>query len=294
MGSFMKNRTDFFKKHAILFIGIILYLIVYIISCKYDPWEYRSKIGLTTTDIVELYTHEVLPDNSIIDKIPADILFYGVSEAAVLVENGVFSLLALITFGMVLMGYWVERTCEKNDIKKLEMIIIDHLYGNILLYVLSVIIAKIMDDSDFGLHTILEFLTPDNDKGAVITIIAFLAGLLVILLTFVVVFLPMLPVIVYFFGYLSLSDIVVDFIKYIDTSLVGGIFGETFFPREFLSFVAAFIILIVFNILLERIYAVMQKLSIYPAYRLLLLFRRGKKRKIRRVENACEKNNPLS
>ena len=53
MGSFMKNRTDFFKKHAILFIGIILYLIVYIISCKYDPWEYRSKIGLTTTDIVE-------------------------------------------------------------------------------------------------------------------------------------------------------------------------------------------------------------------------------------------------
>jgi len=290
----MNKKTEFFKKHAVLLIGIVLYLIVYIINCKYDPWEYRSKIGLTTSDIVELYTHEVLPDNSLIEKFPADILFYGVADASVLVENGVFAVLALVTFGMVLMGYWVECFCDKNGIKKFEMIIIDHLYGNILLYILSVVIAKIMDNSDFGLHTILEFLTPENGSGIFIGILALIGGLLVIVLGFCFVMLPMLPVIIYFFGYLSLSDSVVNFINHLDASAFGSIFGETFFPREVLSFIAAFLILAVFNIILERIYSLMQKYSIYPAYMILRMFKRGKNKKIRRDENACKKNNTLS
>lgn len=266
---------EFIKKHKLLFIGIVLYILMYIVSQNFNPWaddtEYKNWAGVSTkriqTDVLDTYISDLNIENRFLDKLPLSILYFGISDVAEAVHNNISVLFALITYSSLAMNFFFKKYYTNNEfIKMPERWAINHLYDNVLFYLLSILIKflqpavdKIADNADklFNLSS--------SGSNIAIKILVLVLFLLVLAIGLLGVFIPMLPSILYFFGYIIAFKYVKQLITFIDLKCFAKVFGDTLFPREFLSFVAAFLIVIAVNIILEQIYELIQRLSLKPA-----------------------------
>jgi hypothetical protein len=267
---------EYLKKHYLLVIGIVLYFIVYVISANYDPWFGDIRPGMIENagEVIDLYRSDALPDNTIMKLIPLDILCYGISDVAVLMHNGVMALFALIAVASYLLDYVLEKLFKKTKVSKPEQILTEYFYANILFYILSVIIAYIQKNSEFDPSMIFEWLTPPQGAWKIVALLCLIVGIIILVLALLWIFLPMIPCIAYFFVYFEIFDAVCRLIYFLDQSVFGKFFGEGIFPKEVLSFCTAFILIAVFNIVLEKLYTMLQRLSLRPAFWVLKLFKK--------------------
>lgn len=273
----MEKIKKFINEHKLLFAGIILYILMYIVSQNFNPWqsgdsEVKMANGMVykrpETDVLNLYMPYLNIKNRILDKIPLTILYFGISDIAEAVHSSISFLFALITYASIAMGFFMDRYYSKHEnIKKSERWIIAHLYDNVLFYLVSIAIRLLQPVNDLVIDNIDNFFpwlsdTFNGNIGLKLLGVVVLIATLAVALLFVLI--PMLPSVAYFFGYIVVLKCTHQLIELADAKLFGKLFGDTLFPREFLTFIMAFLLIILMNIIIEQIYELIQDLSIKP------------------------------
>lgn len=275
----MEKIKKFVKEHKLLVIGIVLYIVMYIFSQNFNPWQTESrKVRMFNgneylrpeTDVLSIYMPSFAVENRILDKIPLSILYFGISDAAEAVNSGISVLFALITYSSVAMGYFMDRYYDgHSDIKKPERWIIAHLYDNVLFYIVSIAIRLLQPVNDFVIDNIDNFFpwlddTFNGNTGLKLLGVVVLVITLAAVLLFVAV--PMLPSVLYFFGYIAVLNLTQRLIETVDSEVFGKIFKNIPLPGEIFTFITAIVLIMVLNIITEQIYELIQGLSIKPAY----------------------------
>lgn len=275
----MEKIKKFIKEHKLLVIGIVLYIVMYIFSQNFNPWQTESRkvkmfngteYSRPETDALSIYMPSFTVENRILDKIPLSILYFGISDAAEAVNSGISVLFALITYSSIAMGYFMDRYYDgHNDIKKPERWIIAHLYDNVLFYIVSIAIRLLQPVNDLVIDNIDNFFPWLSDTfngntglkllGVVVLVVTLAAALLLVAV-------PMLPSVLYFFGYIAVLNLTQRLIGTVDSEVFGKIFKNILLPREIFTFITAVVLIMVLNVITEQIYELIQGLSLKPAY----------------------------
>lgn len=281
----MDKVKKFIKEHKLLVIGLILYIIMYIFSQNFNPWQEKTemktfsgmKYALNQPDAIDLYMPHLNVENRILDKIPLNILYFGVSDAAEAVHSGISVLFALITYSSVAMGFFMDRYYKKhNNIKKPERWIIAHLYDNVLFYLVSIAIRFLQPVNDIIIDNIDNFfpwLSSTFNGNAGLKLLGVVVLILTLAVSLLLVLIPMLPSVLYFFGYIAALRGIHKIIEFAD----GKIFAGAVLPREICIFIIAVALIMVMNVIIEQIYEFIQDLSLKPAYLTAKGIKRGVK-----------------
>ncbi|MBR4083425.1 MAG: hypothetical protein IKK33_03980 [Lachnospiraceae bacterium] len=276
------NRfINYLKKHKVVLIGLILYVVAYMLNNIFPPfvnygrnnsymieWEKEMASG----GFLEDYIPEVLSGNHFIELFPLDILYFGVADMAAIVHYGIFIPAALVTY----FSYLLQKILEKfmNPVSgKVEKVLTFHFYNNVMFYPLCFLMMFLQNNMYKAEDMLLDFLQGMNQN----TVIKLIIGIVVIIVgvAFIIFFcVPMIVNILYFFGYLIVFDIFVDIIEAVDASVVGKYLGDNPGLHEFLSFLVAFIVIGLGNLLLEKILDVTQRFSILPAIKIVKRIRK--------------------
>lgn len=292
------NRfVDYIKEHKVVIIGLVLYITAYILNNIFPPfvdygrdntylleWEKEMASG----GFLDAYIPEVLSGNRFISLFPLDILYFGVADMAAVVHYGIFMPAALITYFSYLLQKILEKVMNPAS-GKAEKALTMHLYNNVLFYPLSFLMIFFQNNMDIVEDKFLEFLEGMN-QGVAIKLIIGIAIILMFVALLVFVLVPMIINILYFFGYLIVFDLFVDIIEAADVSVVGKFLGDIPLAHELLSFLIAFIIIGLGNLLLEKILDVAQNLSIWPARKIAKLIHNRRQRQ--RNQDANQQSTP--
>ncbi len=280
-----ENRfVNFIKRHRILFIGIAVYIIFYILNNIFPPWilmdyewlNQRSEwvIGFEKENasggFLDAYIPDFLRQNRFIEIIPLDILYYGFADIAAAFHYGIYIPLAFITYIMLMLNKFLEKAYMLIDYypRGAERILNSYLYSNMLFYPLSFVMIYT--------QKLLEYFFIDNEffemlptfdgvpKPLLIIIFIIIVLLIISLIIGFVLFLvfPMFINALFFFAYISIVNICADFIDYVNNMLFCKIPYEI--VGELLAFLFAVIVLLAMNILLESLLEKIWHISLKP------------------------------
>lgn len=293
----MQNNTNrfvnFVKAHKLLMIGVGLYLVAYILNNIFPPfvdygregymleWEKEQASG----GFLDAYMPRILSENRFIQIFPLDILYFGVADMAAVVHYGIFLPAALITY----FSFFLQKILDKYSepgMGKAEQMLIAHCYNNVLFYPLSFLLIFLQELDGDTLRKVMEVLSGFNQNIVmkIVVSVIFIIGIIVLMVGVIV---PMLVNILYFFGYLIVFDVFAAVIEFLDISVIGKHLGNMAFLHELLSFLAAFIIIAVGNLLLEKVLDIAQRISILPVR---LVGRKIQKVRQRRNSSRSEEN----
>lgn len=273
------NRlVNYVKNHKVVMIGLLLYIVAYIMNNIFPPFVDYSRSNtyllewqkeMASGGFLDVYIPDVLPGNRLIDLFPLDILYFGIADMAAVVHYGIYIPAALITYFSYLLQKILEKAMNPAS-GKIEKILTIHFYNNVMFYPLSFLMIFLQNNMDTIEDKLLEFLERMNQNTAIELIVGIVIIIgFVALLVFLLV--PMIVNIMYFFGYLLVFEIFVDIIELADVSLVENYLGHIPLVHELLSFLIAFIIIGMGNLLLEKILDVAQRFSILPARKIAKL-----------------------
>ena len=260
----------FLKKHRLLLIGIAVYIIVYIISSKYPPWldmipnydkrewVQKARYNLAAGGFLKPFTADVLPENTFAKKIPIDIFYYGLADIAALEYFDIFFPAALITYFSLLYNKIIVKF-QDEGMKKSEKYVISYLYTNALFYPLAFVIKF--------LHRQLERLdswyssTRFSDYGIVVDKCVGFITIIFVLILLIYFMIPTFMNYSYCFIYEIMTGLPVLIINRINEKSES-LIGKNVLPQEFFVFVFAVIILLTYNLLMERLLEFLQKISL--------------------------------
>lgn len=285
----MRKVGEFLNKHKLLLIGLVLYVVVYIVSKHYPVWVYHDGVRIRaitgtvettvslyeTDEALDIYMPDILSGNRFMEKIPLDFLFYGIAELAVPVHTGAMFGLCVVTYGMLALGKLLELT--KGEKGKFELWLLAYIYGNIIFYPLA-FVMKLLEPHATTLIDTLGYAA-DRDMNIGLKILLVAALFLSLFLLVFGLFLPSGANMFFFFIYLAALKPV----KFI-LSKVGGVLDGSA-VKEFIAMLIAVAVLLAFNLLAEKAMEKVQEYSIKP---LIGAFKWIKK-KIRR-ESAVQNN----
>ncbi len=267
----------FLKKHRILLIGFVLYVIAYNLNNIFPPfldynhynnmpdWAKESTKEYASGGFLSVYMPRIIEGNRFLKVFPLDFLYFGVADMAAVVHNSIYFPAALITYVIFVFQKGLDKVCAMTpDMKKSEKIVISHLFNNVVFYPLSFVLVwlqEISSDESYTLFTLLDGM----NQNILLKLLA--SAIVIIVLLGMVIFcvLPMLINVLYFFGYLIVFDLFADMINYIDQMVLAKALESIPLLGEFLSFLVAIVIIGIGNLLLEKILEICQNISILPA-----------------------------
>lgn len=267
----MQNKASkFIISHKLLLIGLVLYLCMYAVSQYFDQWISGESFSGVAYNGLDFYLPTLKVENRILDIIPLSILYFGIADITDVIHQDIsLMFFVLVTFSCVAMNFFMKKYYETNNsISNYERWITAHLYDNVLFYVISVVmkfISKYIDTI-----SILDNFFPSIGKIFGTSIGTKLFGTFVLLiiffLTVILILIPLMPTFIYYVIYLIVLTVNLLVVQILDNVCFDKIFGDTFFPREVLTAVLALTLVMVMNILVERLYEKIQGLSMKPAY----------------------------
>ena len=269
--------TNFLKKHRLLIIGVLLYIIVYIIRDHFpvlmdseamhhdtSKWGLDIKRIYVYTDFLRPVSSGTQPENRILKNLPVDFLYYGIADAASFIEYGVIFAMSIITYAAMLLDIGLKYLGIKE--KPLgERYIISYLYGNVILYPVALLICFLEPRIVDGLYSAGKL--GDIDMNILFKII-FLFLFFVIVVIFILGFLlPMLVNNIFFFLYFIGFDYVKAAIIAADRFL-GNLLGKQSILHDMLSAFVFIVLVFVYNLIAETLLERCQKISVMPAARI--------------------------
>lgn len=248
--------SDLWEKHRFLIICAATYVIVFIVSCFYNPWHYTTENYWLSVDI----------DNRFFDKIPLKFLGFGIADVSECVDNGVGILCGFIAYAAVLADYLIKKYYEsKEDVEKFEIFFSCYLCDNIIFYIMSILVKPF---ENVEMETaIFEFIgMPFDIFDSAIAIIPIIIWILVCLFIILPLFIfavpPALVTYIYCFGYIVIYKLCTNLIEAINGKIMQN--GESLF-LELIMFILTSLIIIALNLLLLKIFDIIRGWSLKPA-----------------------------
>ncbi len=248
----------FISNHKRLFIGIILYIAVFIVSGYISPWQIRD---ITFNDL------EVTESNFIIEKAPVKIIYFGIYELCELLlyaETNLSSsgLMFFITACAIFSyTYFIKKFIIIDDcLDELpEKIALDFIYDNIFAYIISLIIYYAYKPVSGKINHFLD-----------LDIFILKAVIIVALILFIVI--PSIPQLLNILAYIFSVCIITKILNYMDESLTWNIVLKT------IAIILTALILLIavnifINIILERLQEILLAflVSVFPVMGLLAM-----------------------
>ena len=225
----------FILNHKRLTIGIILYIAVFIVSNFLSPWQADN---ITINDFVDVDS-----TNIVTNKIPVNILFFGIYELSELLfysdslkdGNGFIffiSACAIFTYMYLIKRIFIN---EDSDDFLPEKLTLDFIYDNIFAYASSLIVYYLYDPvSKFIAHII-------TDGNFIVKATIIIAMILLILI-------PSLPQLLQILSYVLAISKITELLNYMDISLKWNIILKTI-----AIFAVATILIVLLNIIVNVI-----------------------------------------
>ena len=247
--------TDFISEHKKLIIGIIVYITLFFISMYISPWQ------LSNVNVDELILDTT---NTVMDKIPVKIVFFGIYELCELLayaqyggfsENGMimffFSACAVFSYIMIIkqivLNIYENGTAFELDIElgldDVESIIFNYICDNVIVYIACLI--------SFYIYTpIADWVNTIFSGGN------FWIKALIVIFIILIVIIPSLSHLLLFLAYNYAVIGIAKLINYIDQLLN---WNATI--KAVLFFIIAALFIIVVNIIVNKLLDVLLYLS---------------------------------
>lgn len=302
--------TTFMKKHSILLVGIVIYLLAFVCSNIYNPWlEYSfaeqldyflhpQEYGFSAADhdkklmglwmdsqdsgsVLGIYAPNFLSENQLVHKVPLHMFYFAMEDLAVALHNGAFFSLVIFTFAYLLEKYLVTPIAVKSGVtNKTEKWVIGYLYSSFLIYLLSCLAGAI----ELTTTSFFEFgWAPDLSGAPVALKIIGVIGMIFLLLA--MIFYLALPALAnglfYFLVYSLGIRAGAGLIDLIDLHVLQTNFIENQILYDILGTILAILILVPLNFLMEFIQSKMQFLVSFP----YLLTGKGIRKLVRKFHN---------
>ncbi len=309
--------TTFMKKHSILLIGIVIYLLTFVISNIYNPWlEYSfaeqmdyflhpQDYGFSAVDqdkrfmglwmdtqesgsILEVYAPNFLLENQLVHKVPLHIFYFAMEDLAVALHHGAFFSLVIFTFAYLVEKYVVAPIAVKSGVtNKAEHWAIGYLYSSCLIYIFSCLAGAI----ELTTTSFFEFgWAPDLSGAPVAVKIIGVIGMILLLLA--MIFYLALPALAnglfYFIVYSLGIRAGAGLIDHIDLHVLQVNFMENQLLYDILGTILAVLLLVPLNFLMEFIQTKMQFLVSFP----YLLTGKGIRKLVRKFHNPTPEPDP--
>ncbi|MDE5737956.1 MAG: hypothetical protein K2H93_06300, partial [Oscillospiraceae bacterium] len=238
-----------------------------------DSWEYTGWSGMTRlvseANVLKTYMPHLNITNRFFERIPLEILYFGIADIAEAIHDSVFLLIAPIIYSSFFLRFFLDKYYEKHKhIGRLEAKITNYVYDNIVFYLISIPIniLKKIDGADWlFLDNFDELLNAIFNKNPVINVLIGILFIIVIAFILLFAFLPMLAGNIYFFGYILMMGVMIKFIKFLNESIFSGMIEANSFCGELLVFIIAFALIFAVNLVADIIYELLQKISLLPA-----------------------------
>ncbi|MDE5945684.1 MAG: hypothetical protein K2G63_00035 [Oscillospiraceae bacterium] len=228
----------FISNHKRLTLGIILYIAVFIVSSYISPWQIRD---VTLSDL------EITESNIVMNKIPINIIYFGIYELCELLiyANSAYETSGLMFFitacAIFSYTYFIRKYFIIDEyIDELpERLALDFIYDNIFAYIISLLIYY--------------FYTPVAGKiNHWLTSDVFILRAVIIVALILFIIIPSIPQLFNLLAYIFSVMMITMLLNYIDESLDWNII-----LKALIIVLTASILLIVvnifINILLERL-----------------------------------------
>lgn len=231
---------DFISGHKRLTIGIILYIAVFIVSKFISPWQIAD---ITINDF------EADSANMVMDKLPVNIIFFGIYElcellfyadASGMLESGHGIMFFVSACAIFTYMYFIKKIFinEDSDDCFSEKITLDFIYDNIFAYISSLLV--------YYLYKPVSGLVVNIFKGD-----AFWLKAVVSIMIILVMIIPAIPQLLQVFAYVFAISKVTDLLNLMDSSIEWNIV-----LKSIVIFGTAFILIalinIIINIILEK------------------------------------------
>lgn len=232
---------DFIREHKLIFTGVILYIIVFIVSSFISPWQ--------TGDISFSDIDKSLADADNEIKFNVKFMFYGIYELLEMLiyassdafaENGAvffLSLCALFTYLSCISFLFIKPDEMEN---KIEKAVVGYLYDNIFSYIACIIAYYAF--------------TPAYEK--IIPIYRSHNFIIMLLFIFIIAF----PGLIQFFKMLAYIGCSIGIVKI--TGLINNALDDKRILASVLSFIVALALIILLNVIIEKIMERVYELSI--------------------------------
>lgn len=227
----MGRVRNFVEQHKLLSVGVILYIVVFLVSNFISPWQIEG-------ESVARFFNEEIALNGGIQKF----LFYGIYDLLEVTAyaDSTESSDAGFTFGILCMvlfsfsNFICYHFFKKNDnFEDEEKMVISYLYDNILAYIICIISYFVYQPFD---KLVVNGFNSGNEKIAIIIMIICIAMI-------VVSYLQFLKIMIYVSG-IELINCLIGFLN-------NFIADELFF--SIISFVLTLVMVILINIIVEKI-----------------------------------------
>ena len=132
-----------------------------------------------------------------------------------------------------------------------------------LFYLVSIAIRLLQPVNDIIIDNIDNFfpwLSSTFDGNIGLKLLGVVVLILTLAVSLLLVLIPMLPSVLYFFGYIVALKGIHKIIEFAD----GKLFSGVALPREIVIFIIAFVLIMVMNVIIEQIYELIQDLSLKP------------------------------
>lgn len=253
---------NFLRRHKILIIGAVLYIVSFIISCFWNPWDSFGH-SYSDKELMRIYNiYEVLPHNAIEKIIPLKVVYFGIFEYLRVLEYsehaggfGMFIVLSFFTYTMLIKKVIFKKSnMEDMDYPLTLKWLSGYMYGNVICFFTSVIIsifAGLFDNFVFG-------FIDENINTITST-------LHIILIIFAILFaalfaLPAIPNGLFMWAYyLVFTRFACHWVN-----VLGGKFPDNIFG-DLIAYILAFVFIMLVNAVMEKFMEFLQSLSLLPA-----------------------------
>ena len=273
------------KKHRLLIIAMILYVVVYFISAKYPAWRehyqvYKAVKGRMvdyyrdndTAELLNIYLPHLLPNNRIIKKLPLDFLFYGIADIVAPVHFEVYYMAGLITYAVLLVDKVLKKLNKNNEAGKVEMFVVSYLIENVVFYPL----AFAMRYFDPMLISAVDKvgMAGNGDISAAMKVVYFLMMFAIMLVLLIGFFLPSVVNIFSLFAYIIMLYPVRWMINTVTDPIMKGLNN---LAGEIICAVIVIVLLLAYNLFFSFLLGKCQEVSIKPLKIMYERFMGGKK-----------------
>lgn len=282
------SSPGFFMRHKVLFKGVVLYILGYILSNLLPPWvlldPLMSIVGLkgyggvldllkdeAAGGFISDYMPDLLSDNHLFKIIPLDIVYYGFADIAAAVHYGAYIPLGLVTFATLRQDRKLEKKYKDMEYypDDIERRFNSYLYCNAMFYPLSIVIVAfqgILEYVLFGADFVSLFVDSSFIPEAAIPFLSaiIIAAVLIFTVLYVLYFgLPIIINVLYFFLYGAVAFVVCNITELVYQLLLSWMPIDI--VRELLSFILAAAVLLKMNLLLEELLEKTWKIALIPS-----------------------------
>lgn len=228
---YLEQNRNYSSQHKLLSVGVILYIVVFILSKFISPWQIDGEV------VVQVFDKEIDMSSS-----AQKFLFYGIYDLLEVTAyaDSESSSNAGLTFGVIclmlfsLVNLLFSKFFETNDnLEKPEKMAVSYLYDNVLAYIICIISYFIYQPFD---RLLVNIFFTSNKKMIFITAI-------IIMGMIILAFLQVVKIAVYVLG--------IELLKYLTVFLNGLILNKLIY--SIVSFVLTIFMIILINIIVDKI-----------------------------------------